>query len=73
MCKNEGYEIELLHFKYGCRAEEHEEKAIMDIGLALGAKVHTAPLNIYDPKDSRLFDKDCTIAGGVLYPPDFWE
>ena len=32
----EGYEITLLHFQYGCRAETYEMKAIRDIAEALG-------------------------------------
>lgn len=32
----QGYEITLLHFRYGCRAETREMKAIRDIAEALG-------------------------------------
>lgn len=64
VCKKEGYDVELLHFEYGCRAEEKEVNAIFEIGRSLGVNVRTFPLNIYDPKDSRLFDKNSEIAGG---------
>lgn len=64
VCLKEGYEVTLLHFDYGCRATKQEEDAIFEIGRELGVDVHNYPLNIYSPTDSRLFDKDATIAGG---------
>jgi 7-cyano-7-deazaguanine synthase len=64
VCKKQGYDVELLHFEYGCRAEEKEVSAIFEIARELEVNVRAFPLNIYDPKDSRLFDKNSEIAGG---------
>ena len=63
-CVKEGFEVELLHFAYGCRAEDHEVTAVNNIAQALGVKSRLFPLDIYDPADSRLFDTDSEIAGG---------
>lgn len=63
-CIKEGYDVELIHFTYGCRAEEHEAEAIRNIASALGVKLTFFPINIYSPEDSRLFDMDSNIAGG---------
>jgi len=60
----EGHEVSLLHFLYGCRSERQEVFAINAIGEKMGINVIEFPLNIYDPSDSRLFDKDSEIAGG---------
>jgi 7-cyano-7-deazaguanine synthase len=63
-CLRDGYEVELIHFVYGCRAQDKEQVAIKQIAKELGVKVTFFPLDIYDPKDSRLFDQDSEIAGG---------
>lgn len=63
-CIKEGYDVQLIHFTYGCRAEDHEVEAIEAIANALGVKLTLFPIDIYSPTDSRLFDKDSNIAGG---------
>lgn len=60
----DGYEVELIHFKYGSRAEGPEWQAISDIGDHLGVKVNYVPMGIYDKKDSPLLQHDSGIAGG---------
>lgn len=63
-CVKEGYDVELVHFTYGCRAEDHEVEAVQAIGGAMGVPVRVFPMEIYKAGDSRLFDKDSDIAGG---------
>jgi 7-cyano-7-deazaguanine synthase len=60
----EGWEVTLLHFCYGSRAEGPEVKAIGDVAAALGADRIVFPLDIYDPSDSPLLQADSKIAGG---------
>lgn len=60
----DGYEVDLIHFLYGCRAEEREVSAIKDIAKKLGVTLKLFPLPIYDKGDSPLFDKDSPVAGG---------
>lgn len=60
----EGYEIELIHFLYGSRAEKPEVKAVQDVGKALKCKVTLFPLPVYKPSDSPLLDVNSTVAGG---------
>lgn len=64
VCKNQGMEVTLINFQYGCRAEEHELKAIKEISEAMGVPLVLFPIPIYDPSDSPLFDHTATIAGG---------
>lgn len=59
-----GYEIELLHFCYGSRAEGPEVRSIADVAEALEVPYRLFPLPIYKPEDSPLLQKDSTIAGG---------
>lgn len=59
-----GWDIELLHFKYGSRAEGPEVAAVHAVAAALGVKLHFMPLTIYDPADSPLLRADSEIAGG---------
>lgn len=60
----QGFTVELAHFVYGCRAEEHELKAVRAVAEYMGVKLHVIPMPIYDPKDSPLLRKDQDIAGG---------
>lgn len=64
MVKQEGYQVELLHFQYGSRAENPEEAAIKAVAEYLEVPLHLIPMKIYDPKDSPLLRSDSTIAGG---------
>lgn len=62
--QNLGMDVTLINFQYGCRAEEHELKAIKEISEAMGVPLVLFPIPIYDPSDSPLFDHTATIAGG---------
>ncbi|QJI53370.1 QueC [Alteromonas phage vB_AcoS-R7M] len=63
-CINDGMDVKLIHFQYGCRAETHEVEAIEKIAERLNVPFKLFPLNIYDKGSSHLFDSDATIAGG---------
>ncbi len=60
----QGYEVSLLHFQYGSRAEGPETTAIYAVAAALKTPLHIMPMGIYDPKDSPLLQSDSEIAGG---------
>lgn len=62
--KCRGYEVELLHFQYGSRAEGPEDRAVRAIAERLEVPLRIFPLPIYNPKDSPLLQADSTIAGG---------
>lgn len=64
ICQDQGMDVTLINFQYGCRAEEHELKAIKEISEAMGVPLVLFPIPIYDPTDSPLFDHNSTIAGG---------
>ena len=57
-------DIELIHFTYGCRAQEKELKAVHDVGKTLGVKVTVMPLPIYKESDSPLLSKTAKAAQG---------
>jgi 7-cyano-7-deazaguanine synthase len=59
-----GYDVELLHFRYGSRAEGPEVRAIKAIAEHLQVPYHLFPLPIYRPGDSPLLNADSPIAGG---------
>jgi len=63
-CIKDGYDVELIHFTYGCRAEGREVHAVRKIGQEMGVPVTVFPMEIYEPSDSRLFDRNSDIAGG---------
>jgi len=60
----QGYDVALLHFSYGSRAEEPEEFAIQKVAAYLGVPLHQLPMYVYDKEDSPLLQKDSKIAGG---------
>lgn len=62
--KDSGLDVTLINFQYGCRAENHELKAVKDIAVAMDVPFVLFPIPIYDPKDSPLFDANAEIAGG---------
>lgn len=64
MALQRGYDIELIHFQYGSRAEGPEVRAVQAIGERLHCKVTLFPLPVYKPGDSPLLQADSTIAGG---------
>lgn len=61
---NDGYEVELIHFTYGCRAEVHEVDSVKAIAEELGVKCTIFPLPVYKMGESRLLDADAEMAGG---------
>ena len=64
ICVDQGMDVTLINFQYGCRAEEHELNAIKEISEEMGVPLVLFPIPIYDPADSPLFDHTATIAGG---------
>jgi 7-cyano-7-deazaguanine synthase len=60
----EGLHVELVHFRYGSRAEGPEIAAIHAVAAHLGVKLHIVPMGIYDKSDSPLLQADSAIAGG---------
>ena len=62
--KAQGYEIELVHFLYGSRAETPEVDAVRDVANYLSVPLHFIPMGIYRKEDSPLLQSDSKIAGG---------
>lgn len=62
--QSDGYDVTLLHFIYGSRAQGPEVAAIERIAQELGVPHIVQPVNLYRPGDSPLLDKDSKIAGG---------
>lgn len=59
-----GFDIELIHFQYGSRAEGPEVQAVQAVAQALQVPLRLFPLPIYRPEDSPLLRADSAIAGG---------
>lgn len=59
-----GYDITLLHFNYGSRAEGPELAAIRAIRERLDVPLVVLPMGVYDKEDSPLLQSDSSIAGG---------
>jgi len=59
-----GYDIELIHFLYGSRAESPEVTAIQNVAIHFGVPSHFIPMGIYRQEDSPLLQADSKIAGG---------
>lgn len=64
LCMDDGLDVTLINFQYGCRAETNELKAIHKIATDLDVPLVLFPIPIYNPKDSPLFDVEAEIAGG---------
>ena len=62
--KELGYEVELIHFLYGSRAEGPEVLAVQAVAADMGVPCRLFKLPVYDVEDSPLLDKDSKIAGG---------
>lgn len=58
----QGYDVELIHFMYGCKAQSRELQAVRNIAQALGAPLHLMPIPIYDAADSPLLNEEAVIA-----------
>lgn len=61
-CKQ--YDVTLIHFQYGCRAEGPEVAAVRKVAAHLNVPLKLFPLPIYSKGDSPLFDSDSKVAGG---------
>jgi 7-cyano-7-deazaguanine synthase len=60
-----GYEVELIHFVYGSRAQAPEVEAIEAIASHMGVKLHFKAIpSVWDEEDSNLLNPKSTIAGG---------
>lgn len=59
-----GYDVTLLHFRYGSRAQGPEVVAITEVAKALNVPLLFQAVNVYRPGDSPLLDADSKIAGG---------
>lgn len=62
--QKKGFEIELLHFRYGSRAQGQEARAVWDVAKALSVPLTTLPIPIYGKSDSPLLDTNSPLAGG---------
>ncbi len=53
---DQGYDVELLHFDYGCRATEAEIKAVVALSVQFGIKLHLVTTGLFVDviKGSRL-------------------
>lgn len=60
----QGYNVTLLNFNYGCNAETKEALAIAAIGDRLGVPVVYKSLPMWDTSDSPILNKGSTIATG---------
>jgi 7-cyano-7-deazaguanine synthase len=60
----DGYDVTLLHFRYGSRAGDPEYLAIKAIARELGIDSIVRQMNVYSEKDSPLLQADSPIAGG---------
>lgn len=61
---SQGYEIELIHFLYGSRAEGPEVNAVKNIAEFFKVPVTLFPLPVYKQSDSPLLNPESKIAGG---------
>lgn len=59
-----GYDVTLVHFRYGSRAEGPEVSAIWKVAEALGVGLLIRTIDAYEPSDSPLLQADSKIAGG---------
>lgn len=59
-----GYDVTLVHFLYGSRAQGPEVDAVNAIAAELGATLIIQPVSLYRPGDSPLLDAGSKIAGG---------
>ena len=65
--KSQGYEVELIHFTYGCHAEAQESQLVQKIGDDLGSKVSIIPIDYshYSGSSALLAESDDQIAEGI--------
>lgn len=60
----DGYDVTLIHFLYGSRAEGPEVEAVKKIAKRLDCELVLFNLPIYDKSDSPLLQHDSKVAGG---------
>lgn len=60
----QGYQVRLIHFMYGSRAQEPELEAIHKIAKELNVPLTLKHLPVYDKSDSPLLDANSKVAGG---------
>ncbi len=58
------FDIHLIHFRYGSRAENPEVDAIQRVADHLKVGLTVFPLPVYRPGDSPLLDASAKVAGG---------
>lgn len=59
---NEYGAVEMLHFRYGCRAESNELHAVTSVAQRLGVELHILEMPIYSRSDSPILNTDDKIA-----------
>jgi len=60
-----GHQVNLLHFRYGCRAETKEVEAVYNMASAVGGRVIELPTNFFEQHaQSVLTDAQGVISGG---------
>lgn len=59
-----GYDVSLIHFRYGSRAQGPEVDAVSAVADALGVNLFFQDIPIYNASDSPLLQADSAIAGG---------
>lgn len=62
--KRDGFNVTLLHFTYGSRAEPRERAAVDRVAQRLGCELIVQSIDAYRVEDSPLLDVDSPIAGG---------
>lgn len=62
--KTLGFDITLIHFQYGSRAQTPERVAVASVAQALDVPLVIMPLPVYSKEDSPLLQSDSKLAGG---------
>jgi 7-cyano-7-deazaguanine synthase len=62
--RSKGYDVSLVHFRYGSRAGGPELKAVKAVAEAMKMELYIKTIPVYDTSDSPLLQHDSLIAGG---------
>lgn len=65
MLREQGYEVTLLHFEYGCKAQGREVELVHRIGSHIGAQVVVLPLDYSEFSGQSPLLTDHTISHGI--------
>jgi len=65
MLRDDGFDVELLHFTYGCHAEAQEVDRVEKIARDLGVPLHVLPLDYSQFKGSSALLNESEIATGI--------